>query len=520
MNHKNTPFSFLSILFFLFFLSPVLVAQTFPLPNNQWHQISLPSNPGANSSVEAVFGDDELGVYGNDWLIYRYDTGTDKYEELATTDTLNQGVGYWIIQRTGSEKTLSMPAGSTPTPTSNPAGCPSGNCFPISLGTESSTKQWNMIGYPFDFSQPLNNSRVVTTSATCGSGCSIDDAKDNGVFHNQLWNYNGTDYTLVDSTSGSLNPWLAYWSATLSNADGKNPSLLIPKETGNTDCSIFPADNPWNQDISALPVHPNSAAYMSSIGSSGRAHADFGTVWNGAPNGIPFVEVNTDTPRQNVQFQYADESDQGPYPIPNNPPIEGGPNGTGDRHIIMLDRNACKLYELFATWPPGQGDNPNPDSWYAGSGAIFDLNTNNLRPDFWTSADAAGLPIYPGLVTYEEVMVQKEIRHALRFTADTTQRAFIRPATHFASSSTDANLPPMGLRVRLKANFDISGFSAEIQVILTALKKYGMLLADNGSDWFISGAPDSRWSDDNLAQLHDVPGSAFEAVMTGELITR
>ena len=162
----------------------MLVAQTFPLPNNQWHQISLPSNPGANNSVDAVFGDDGLGVYGNDWLIYRYDTGTDKYAELAATDTLNQGVGYWIIQRTGSEKTLSMPAGSTPTPTSNPAGCPSGNCFPISLGTEFSAKQWNMIGYPFDFSQPLNNSRVVATSATCGSGCSIDDAKDNGVFHN------------------------------------------------------------------------------------------------------------------------------------------------------------------------------------------------------------------------------------------------------------------------------------------------------------------------------------------------
>lgn len=294
----------------------------------------------------------------------------------------------------------------------------------------------------------------------------------------------------------------------------------IPDGRADSECSIFPSDNPWNQDVSALPVHPDSDAYIASIGLDGHAHADFGTVWNGAPNGIPVVDVKPNTPRRTVEFLYADESDHELYPIPDNPPIQGGPEGTGDRHIIMLDREACKLYELFWSWAPNTGENPLADRWYAGAGAIFDLKSNQLRPDFWTSADAAGLPVFPGLVTYDEVMLDKEIRHALRFTTRKTQKAFIHPATHFASSSRDANLPPMGLRVRLKADYDISGFSEEVQVILRALKKYGMLLADNGQNWFISGSPDPRWNDNNLHQFHDVPGSAFEAVYTGELITR
>jgi len=373
-----------------------------------------------------------------------------------------------------------------------------------------------MLGYPFSTGVSFNSTRVNTTTDDCRSGCKVDDAKDKGIFNNQLWSYEDSVYKAIDTSTGTLEPWKGYWGTTLNSANGKNPSLLIPK----TACSIFPADNPWNQDISSFPVHANSATYMASIGIDGRAHADFGTVWNGAPNGIPVVDVKPDTPRRNVAFLYADESDHQPYPIPDNPPIEGGVNGTGDRHIIMLDRQACKLYELFAAWPPGVGDNPHVDKWYAGSGAIFDLTSNDLRPDSWTSADAAGLPVYPGLVSYEEVMVQKEIRHALRFTVRTTQRAYIHPATHFASRSSNSNLPPMGLRVRLKAGFDISGFSEEVQVILKALKKYGMLLADNGGDWFISGIPDSRWNDDHLRQFHNVPGSAFEAVYTGELITR
>ncbi len=282
------------------------------------------------------------------------------------------------------------------------------------------------------------------------------------------------------------------------------------------DCTVFPADNPWNQVVTDLPVHDDSDAFIASIGAGDNLHPDFGTMWAGAPNGIPYVEVSAATILVDVAFLYADESDAGPYPIPPDPPIEGGPDGDGDRHILMIDRGACMLWELFNAWPPGEGDNPHTDRWYAGSGAIFDLTSNDLRPDYWTSADAAGLPVFPGLVRYEEAVEEGVIDHALRFTVSSSQRAFIHPATHFASSSTDPDLPPMGLRLRLRDDYDISGFSAKVQVILQALKTYGMFVADNGSDWFISGAPDPRWSDDNLAELHSVQGSEFEVVYTGD----
>lgn len=518
MNNIN-PFSkIIRVVIFFCLLSSSLLTQAdsqkFTLSPNQWYLISLPYSPGVNNTVNDIFGDDELGSYDTDWVIFRYNSITNGYVKLALTDTLNQASGYWIIQTTQSNKTLDMPKVSTPTANSN--ACPTENCFEISLSTKAGANQWGLIGYPFSTNSPLNRTLITTTTPVCSSGCTLDNAKTNDIFHDQLWYYNGSGYTKINTSIGKLEPWRGYWGSTLPNANGKTPTLLIP----NPECSIFPADNPWNQDISTLPVHPNSNAYMSSIGLGGHAHADFGTVWNGAPNGIPVFDVKPDTPRRNVEFLYANESDHQPYPIPDNPPIEGGSNGTGDRHIIMLDRDACKLFELFSAWPPGVGDNPHTDKWYAGSGAIFDLTSNNLRPEFWTSADAAGLPIYPGLVKYEEVIVQKEIRHALRFTVKNSQRAYIHPATHFASQSTNPNLPPMGLRVRLKANFDISGFSEEVKVILKALKKYGMLLADNGGDWFISGVPDSRWNDNNLSQFHNVPGSAFEAVNTGGLITQ
>ncbi len=273
---------------------------------------------------------------------------------------------------------------------------------------------------------------------------------------------------------------------------------------------IFPSDNPWNTDITGYPVHEHSDAYIASIGTDGHLHPDFGTVWEGAPIGIPYVVVDGTQPKVAVTFEYEDESDPGPYPIPPDAPIEGGSDSDGDRHILIVDRDNLLLYELFSAWPEGNG-------WRAGSGAVFDLTSNDLRPDGWTSADAAGLPILPGLVRYDEVAAG-EIRHALRFTCARTQRAYIHPATHWASSSTDPDRPPMGLRVRLKADYDISGFSARVQVILTALKRYGMFVADNGSNWFISGAPDSRWDDDELRALKSVPGSAFEAVETGELV--
>jgi hypothetical protein len=277
------------------------------------------------------------------------------------------------------------------------------------------------------------------------------------------------------------------------------------------DVEIFPHDNPWNQDVSKLPVHPKSREYLESVGLDKNLHPDFGTVWNGAPNGIPFVVVNGDQPKVPVKFEYPDESDPGPYPIPSDAPIEGGPKSDGDRHILVIDATNKKLYESFSTYPDSKG-------WRAGSGAIFDLSSNRLRPAGWTSADAAGLPIFPGLVRYDEVVEQKEIRHALRFTVRKTQRGYIAPATHWASRSKDRNLPPMGLRVRLRADYDTSKFPSEAQVILKCLKTYGMLLADNGGDWFISGAPDSRWNDEAIRTLKRVKGRDLEAVFTGELV--
>lgn len=276
---------------------------------------------------------------------------------------------------------------------------------------------------------------------------------------------------------------------------------------------ILPADNPWNRDVSELAVHPRSADYIKSIGAGKGLHPDFGTVWKGAPNGIPFVVVPGRQKKVPVTFKWAGESDKGPYPIPPDAPIEGGAKSKGDRHILVLDFHNKKLYELFSAYKTKTG-------WRAGSGAIFDLTSNKLRPAGWTSADAAGLPVFPGLARYDEIVEKGELRHALRFTVRKTQRAYVHPATHFASKSRDAKLPPMGLRVRLKKDYDVSRFPKSARVILTALKKYGMILADNGGDWFVSGAPHPKWKDDELRWLKKVKGRDLEAVQTGKLVTR
>jgi len=273
---------------------------------------------------------------------------------------------------------------------------------------------------------------------------------------------------------------------------------------------IFPANNPWNTDISAFAVHPNSDNFLASIGLNTGLHPDFGTVWDGAPNGIPFVFVDGNQPKVNIEYTaYGDESDLGPFPIPNDASVEGGSDSDGDRHVIVVDVDNVMLYELYRAFK-------TPAGWEAESGAKWDLTSNNLRPKYWTSADAAGLPIFPGLVRYDEV-VSGEIKHALRFTVSRTQKGFISPARHFASYSNDPLLPPMGLRVRLKADVDISGFSSNVRVILQALKTYGMIVADNGSSWFISGAPDLRWDDEELSSLRQIKGSDFEVVYTGEI---
>ena len=278
-------------------------------------------------------------------------------------------------------------------------------------------------------------------------------------------------------------------------------------------CPLFPANNIWNVRVDALPLDARSAAYVAAIGATRGLHPDFGSgLWNGGPIGIPFVAVPTDQPPAAIVFDYDDESDPGPYPIPSDAPIEGGPDSDGDRHILVMRNGDCRLFETWYTWPTPGG------SWQAGSGAVFDLTDHGLRPAGWTSADAAGLPILPGLVRYDEV-ASGRIDHALRFTAPQTQRAYVWPARHYASSSTDPDLPPMGQRFRLRADFDISDFSATNQVILTALKEYGMMLADNGSAWYLSGVPDERWDNDDLRALRTgVRGSDFEAVDVSALI--
>ena len=271
-------------------------------------------------------------------------------------------------------------------------------------------------------------------------------------------------------------------------------------------CQVFPASNPWSQRVDKLPVAAGSNAIVASIGLQDHVHADFGSgLWEGNKIGIPITVVGKKTPRSRVSFEYAAESDRGPYPIPANVKIEGG----SDRHAILVDRNACKLYELFAL-------ERRNGRWHAGSGAIWNLSSNKLRPRSWTSADAAGLPILPGLARYDEV-ARGRIDHALRFTVSQTRRAYVWPARHFASSDTSANLPPMGLRLRLKRSYRISGFPRQARIVLQALKEYGMMVSDNGADWYISGAPDPRWSNEQLHTLHRVPGAAFEVVDTSKL---
>ena len=280
------------------------------------------------------------------------------------------------------------------------------------------------------------------------------------------------------------------------------PPAAVPSQP--VSLQVFPADNWWNTDISGQPVDTASATLIAACGVR-NLHPDFGTNF-----GIPYVAVGAGEATVPISFDYANESDAGPYPIPANAPIEGGANSTGDRHVIVVDTANGKLYEMWNSHPLNGGA-----SWHAGSGAVFDLNSDALRPLYWTSADAAGLPIFPGLVRYDEAVARGSITHALRFTCPSTQAGFITPARHFASSSQSAALPPMGMRVRLQASFDVSSFPTEVQVILRAMKKYGMILADNGSGWYVSGAPDSRWLDDNLDALKTVPSSAFEVVRMG-----
>jgi hypothetical protein len=275
-------------------------------------------------------------------------------------------------------------------------------------------------------------------------------------------------------------------------------------------CPVMPSNNAWNENVSKLPVLANSAAYVNAISSTGgktMLHADFG---GGGAYGIPFITVPAKEKKEPINYTaYGDESSPGPFPIPPNAPVEGGASSTGDRHVLVVQSGTCHLYELYDAFWRGT-------HWDAGSGVNWNLKSNALRPLGWTSADAAGLPIFPGLARHSEAAAGT-INHALRFTVEATQKGYIFPATHYASSSTDPNLPPMGLRLRLKASYSLARFHGESLAILKALKTYGMIVADNGSSWYISGTADRNWNDDDLDQLKTVPGSAFEAVNTGPI---
>jgi hypothetical protein len=275
------------------------------------------------------------------------------------------------------------------------------------------------------------------------------------------------------------------------------PAASAHPLSGAPRCPIFPASNPWNKRVDKLPVAANSDRIVAAIGGDQPLHPDFGTQY-----GIPFTTVGAGQKRVPVSFDYADESDKGPYPIPADVPLENG----SDSHALVVDRDACKLYELFAAEKQNDGA-----SWHAGSVAIWSLRSNKLRPRGWTSADAAGLPILPGLARYDDVR-RGSIDHALRFTVSQTRNAFVFPARHFASSLTDPDLPPMGMRFRLRASFDVSKYPRQARIVLVALKRYGMLVSDNGSDWFVTGAPSPKWNDDQLNTLKQVRGSDFEVV--------
>ena len=298
---------------------------------------------------------------------------------------------------------------------------------------------------------------------------------------------------MIGTLLGAAVPVGSAWSA----------SAPPPREYG---CPLFPASNSLNQDISHAPADPSSARYIAGIGLGGHLHPDFGT---NPSYGIPYTVVGAHQPKVPIVFsEFGEESEPGPYPIPASAPVEGAAEA-GDRHVLVLQRGSCRVYELYSARRRGSG-------WEAGSGAVFNLRSNALRPEGWTSADAAGLPILPLLVRYPEVRAG-HIEHALRVTVQRTQRGFIHPATHFASSSSDPSLPPMGLRLRLKAGYSLAGFHGESLVILRALKRYGLIVADNGSSWYITGAPDPRWKDEDLEQIKRVPGSAFEAVRGGAI---
>ena len=304
---------------------------------------------------------------------------------------------------------------------------------------------------------------------------------------------------------------LAVVTASSAAGFGARPSPATTTAPVLGGCPVFPANNPWNTDIASRPRHSNSDRIIHAINTTGGRflHADFG---GGGEYGIPFVTVSSTATQWPVRYtDYGDESDPGPFPIPRHAPIEGGATSDGDRHVIALQKGTCRLFELYRAFP-------RSTRWDAASGATWDLRSNRLRPAGWTSADAAGLPILPGLARCEDIAAGA-VHHALRVTFGRTRRGYVSPARHLASSSTSTSLPAMGMRLRLKANYDITRYRGQTRTLLVAMKRYGLMVADNGSNWFITGAADDCWDDEDLNQLKLVPGTAFEVVDTGRVVT-
>ena len=388
-----------------------------------------------------------------------------------------------------------------------------GGIAPSSVSTGSFALTVTGSGFVNGAQVLLSGSALATTFVSSNQLTAAGTAASAGAFTVAVMNPNPGS-----ATSGSQN-------LQVTSAGGGAPppppppsvcSVISAGQGGSLNGFVpFPADNLWNQDISSAPVDPNSAAIINFIGSSVPVHPDFGSgLYNGSSIGIPYLVVDSTQGPVTINFTaYGDESDPGPMPIPTTAPIEGYPApGSGDRHVLVLDNANCWLYELYSSYPQSDG------SWDAASAAVWDLTADEQRPYTWTSADAAGLPIFPGLVRYDEVAAG-QINHAIRFTLQSSQAAFIPPASHWAANSTNPLAAPMGMRLRLKASFDISGFSATNQVILAALQKYGMIMADNGSSMYISGAPDDNWNNDDLHNLDGVTASDFEVIQMNPIYT-
>jgi len=381
---------------------------------------------------------------------------------------------------------------------------------PTSVSTGNFSFTLNGSGFASGAQAQLAGSPLATTFVSSTQLTATGSESSTGNFAVSVTNPNPGS-----ATSGSVN-------LQVTSQSGGNPppppppvcSVMTAGQGGSLNGFVpFPADNLWNTDISSAPVDPNSAAIINFIGASVPVHPDFGSgIYNGSIMGIPYEVVDSSQAPVTINFTaYGDESDPGPMPIPLNAPIEGDPNPSGDQHVLILDNSNCWLYELYNASPSGS-------TWNAGSAAVWDLTADEQRPYTWTSADAAGLPIFPGLARYDEVAAGA-INHALRFTLQSSRAAFVPPASHWAANSSNANAAPMGMRMRLKANFDISGFSATNQVILAALKKYGMIMADNGSSLYISGAPDDRWNNDDLHNLDGVTASDFDVIQMTAIYT-